>query len=62
MKEEGLVASEPERLLDGCQEIYSRPVIVENSLPDDLRRVVAAWPRLPQHVRLAIVALAGTVS
>jgi hypothetical protein len=28
----------------------------------DLRAVVAAWPTLPEHVRLAILALADTGS
>jgi hypothetical protein len=41
----------PARLLAGCSE---RPEI-----PSDLAAVVAAWPTWPEHVRKAILTLAG---
>jgi hypothetical protein len=37
-------------LLTGCTE---RP-----ELPADLARLIAAWPELPEHVRLTIMTLA----
>jgi hypothetical protein len=40
------------RLLDGCSK---RP---EEALPDaDLQRILAAWPKLPAHIRAAVLAL-----
>ena len=40
----------------------SRDVICIESLPNDLAEIIESWPRLPGHVRQAIVTLVSSVT
>ena len=54
---------QPKDSISGCdndEKRLARALHSVSSTDVDLLRVVAAWPRLPQHVRLAILVLTTT--
>jgi len=47
-------------LEQASKSVYTKSCQAELQVSDDLAQIVNLWPNLPEHIKLAMMALAGT--